>query len=51
MHAIPPVAGGYVVEFLAHNRGNRTAASVMVEGALRSAAGGVETSEATIDIP
>jgi uncharacterized protein (TIGR02588 family) len=41
--------GGYIVEFRASNSGDATAASVLVEGELRSDTGVVERSEATID--
>lgn len=40
---------GYLVEFRARNSGQRTAASLLVEGELRADTGLVEKSEATID--
>lgn len=40
---------GFLVRFTAENRGDRTAASVPVAGALRLAADSTETAEATLD--
>jgi uncharacterized protein (TIGR02588 family) len=42
-------SSGYVVEFRAINAGDATAASVLVQGELRSDTGVVERSEATVD--
>lgn len=39
---------GYTVQFRAHNRGNTTAAGLVVEGELTSDTGSVETSSVTI---
>ena len=42
-------AGGYVVQFIARNRADDTAASVHVEGVLKQGGTEVETSQTTID--
>jgi uncharacterized protein (TIGR02588 family) len=50
--AVTPQAGGYLVDFVATNRGRQTAAAVTIEGALYDPAQGdqpVETAEVTFD--
>lgn len=46
---IVDVEGGYLVEFVARNQGNATAADVEIEGRLESGDGRVETSTVTLD--
>lgn len=46
---ISRVAGGYLVEFKAENRGETTAAGLVVEGELKSGSESVEKSSVTID--
>jgi uncharacterized protein (TIGR02588 family) len=45
---IVPAGGGYLVEFRARNRGQATAAGLVVEGVIRSDTGTVEKSQVTI---
>lgn len=52
--SITPQAGGYLVEFQASNRGRKTAAAVVIEGALYEPGSGeaaepLETAEITFD--
>lgn len=44
-----PTQGGYIVRFLARNRGGATAASLRIEGELLQGSSVVETGEATLD--
>ena len=47
--AVHPHEGGYVVEVVATNEGDDTAADLLVEGSLMQGDQAVETSEATFD--
>ena len=47
--AVHPHAAGFVVEVVAHNAGDETAADLLVEGTLMRGEEAVETSEATFD--
>jgi uncharacterized protein (TIGR02588 family) len=47
--SIAPAGPGYLVLFQARNRGQRTAADVVVEGSLEGDTGRVETSQTTLD--
>lgn len=46
---VSQISAGFVLELSAENRGNRTAAQVLVEGALTRAGEQVETAETTFD--
>ena len=47
--AVHPHAGGFVVEIVAENAGDDTAADLLIEGLLMQGGEAVETSEATFD--
>ncbi len=47
--AVHPHEAGFVVEIVAENSGDETAAELLVEGALRRGAEEIETSEASFD--
>ncbi len=49
LDTIAPYGAGYLVGIIAANQGGETAASVLIEGELRSDTGAVEKSETTID--